>query len=107
MFLRTKRGFFKLQIQVVAQVFATLGAAATSPGPGPKKFAEDIAEEILEATSEIEPSTKRTTIAEGSVTKAVVLASLFGIGKDLVRLRSLLKLLLRFFVTGIPIWVVL
>jgi hypothetical protein len=100
------RGFFEIDLEIVAKIVAAAGARAGAAASGSEEVAEDIGENLLEALAEIEtaeaPGSAGRALERG-VTEAVILRALFRIGEDLVGLIYELEIVFGFFVAGIAI----
>src|ERR1051325_9479950 len=107
LFLDAENGFLESDVEVVAQI-VTAAPAPPRAGATAEEFAEDIAEYVLEARGvKIETAGKRSAVAERGVTELVILRALLGIAEDGIRLRDFLEALLRLFVSGIAVGMIL
>ena len=102
--LGTENGFFKPDLEIVAQVLPAPGAVTAA---ATEEVAEDVAEDVLEAgAGEIE-SAETAALLKGGVPEAIVLRAPLGIAEHLIGFRSFLEPLLRSFVSRIAIGMVL
>ena len=105
--LRPKNCFFKLDGDVFAEVSATLGTSAPGPTSTPAEQvaeAEELAEDVVEILeyAGIESGASRRSAYSG-VTKAVIHAALFRIGKDGISLAAFLELFFRIGIVRIAV----
>jgi len=104
--LHAKESFFKFQVEVFAEVGATLGARA-SPATAAEEVAEaeELPEEVAEILEDggIESGRTSSAAAHSSVPEAVIQRSLLTIGENCVRFGEFLELLFRVRVVGVAV----
>ena len=93
--LATEGGLLEADLERVAQVLAPARPAAPTPtAPRSEEVAEEVADDVLEAGTDVEPA--ETPLLEGGVSEAIIETAPLGVGENLVRLDQLLEALLGF-----------